>query len=58
VDTEVTGHGHASGVEIAADMTLVYRVRESKAIWCTTYFDRAGALAENGLTEDDLTVVE
>jgi ketosteroid isomerase-like protein len=56
VDVEVTGQGHASGVEIATDMTMIYRSREGKAIWCATYFQRDAALNDVGLTEDDLVV--
>lgn len=58
VDSEITGHGHASGVEIATDVTLVYRVLEGKAIWCSSYFQRADALRENDLNEEDLTPAE
>ena len=56
IDAKVTGHGRTSQVDIAADMTLVWRVRDGKATWGTTYFQRADAIREIGLTEGDLTL--
>lgn len=56
VDAEVKGRGHASGVEVDTDMTVVYRERGGKAFWCATYFQREDALKDVGLSEDDLVV--
>ena len=56
VDVEVTGQGHASGVAIDTDMTMIYRSRGGKAFWCATYFQRDDALKDVGLSEDDLVV--
>jgi ketosteroid isomerase-like protein len=56
VDVEVTAQGHASGVAIDTEMTMIYRSRGGKAFWCATYFQHADALKDVGLSEDDLVV--
>ena len=54
IAAKVSGRGRSGQVELATDMTIVWRVRDGKGIWCTTYFQRAEALDDIGLTEDDL----
>jgi ketosteroid isomerase-like protein len=54
-EAKVSGHGRASQVDFATDMTVVWRSRDGEAIWGATYFQRADALKAIGLTEGELT---
>jgi ketosteroid isomerase-like protein len=53
IDAAVSGHGRGSQVPFATDMTVAWRYRDGKAFWGATYFDRAEALKDVGLTEGD-----
>jgi ketosteroid isomerase-like protein len=54
VQARISGRGRASGMDVGAEMTVVWRIRAGKGAWGATYFDRDEALAAIGATSDDL----
>lgn len=58
VPNKVSGHGKTSGVDIATEMTFIWRVRDGQSFWGATFFSRAEGLEAIGASEDELELIE
>ena len=54
LESDVSGRGRASGVDISTRLTIVWNVRGALLAWGATYFNRDEALTAVGLTEEEL----
>ena len=57
LETDVSGRGRASGMDISTRLTIVWKVRGSVLAWGATYFNRSDALEAVGLGEEELQPV-
>jgi hypothetical protein len=48
----------ASGMEVEAEMTIIWKLRDGRGIWGATYFDREEALKSIGAREEALKPAE
>ncbi|HVS29124.1 MAG TPA: nuclear transport factor 2 family protein, partial [Solirubrobacteraceae bacterium] len=58
VPNRISGHGTASGIDIATEMTFIWRLRDGQFVWGATFFSRAEGLEAIGATEEELELLE
>ena len=58
VPNRISGHGTTSGIDINAEMTFIWRIRDGQLVWGATFFSRGEGLEAIGASEDQLELIE